>query len=123
MGRPNNGATNMSKDLDLKAIHETAINAAQTASKEYFNRYLHGVDQFPCGFAYVVINDNVRANSKLGKQLIELGYRKGYYSKRFERVMCSLRVQNVDVHEAGSNAYAQVLRDHGIDAGSYSRLD
>ena len=83
----------MSKDLDLKAIHETAINAAQTASKDYFNRYLHGVDQFPCGFAYVVINDNVRANSKLGKQLIELGFHKGHNSNRFERIIPSLLVK------------------------------
>lgn len=113
----------MNKDLDLKAIHSMAMDAAKTAANHYFQTKLHGVDCFPCGFAYVIIDDMVRVNSKQGKQLIELGFHKGHNSNRFERIIPSLRVQNAFVLETGSDAYAQVLRDHGINARSYSNLD
>ena len=114
----------MNKELDLNTIHQIAREAAKKAATEYFNTMLNGRDRLPCGFSYVVISDNVRANSKLGKQLEAVGFHKGYTSKRFERMNVSgLRVQNVDVHDAGSAAYAAVLRDHGIDACTYSNLD
>jgi hypothetical protein len=123
MGCPNNGAKTMNKDLNLVEIHQIAREAAKHAALEYFNNVLNGRDRLPCGFSYVVINDNVRANSKLGKQLEAVGFHKGT-SKRYEIGNVSgVHVQNVDTKEAACEAYAAVLRDHGIDACTFSRLD
>jgi DNA-directed RNA polymerase subunit N (RpoN/RPB10) len=110
--------------LDLTAIHAQASLAAETAAREYFINKLGGVDRFACGFAWVRIEQRIRANSKLGKQLESLGFDKGYTSKCFELWNPSrLHVQNVDTLEAGAQAYAKVLRDNGIEAYACSRLD
>ena len=36
---------------------------------------------------------------------------------------CGLHVQNIDIKEAGAEAYAKVLRNYGFDAYMGSRLD
>ena len=114
----------MTTTLNLTAIHEQASQAAQQAAKDYFVNKLGCVDRFACGFAWVRIEQNIRANSKLGKELLALGFDKGYTSKRFELWNPSrMPVQNVDTLEAGANAYAKVLRDNGIEAYGCSRLD
>lgn len=114
----------MTTTLNLTAIHAQASQAAQQAAKDYFVNKLGCVDKFACGFAWVRIEQNIRANSKLGKELLALGFDKGYTSKRFELWNPSrMPVQNVDTLEAGANAYAKVLRDNGIEAYGCSRLD
>jgi hypothetical protein len=114
----------MTTTLNLTAIHAQATQAAQQAAKDYFVNKLGCVDKFACGFAWVRIEQNIRANSKLGKELLALGFDKGYTSKRFELWNPSrMPVQNVDTLEAGANAYAKVLRDNGIEAYGCSRLD
>ena len=114
----------MTTTLNLTAIHAQASQAAQQAAKDYFVNKLGCVDRFACGFAWVRIEQNIRTNSKLGKELLALGFDKGYTSKRFELWNPSrMPVQNVDTLEAGANAYAKVLRDNGIEAYGCSRLD
>lgn len=110
--------------LTLAQIHEQASLAANKAAKAYFDKELGGKDRFPCGFAWVKIEKNVRETSKMGKELLALGFDKGWDSKRFELWNPSnFFVQNVDTLEVGAMAYAQVLRDNGIEAYAQSRDD
>lgn len=107
----------------VQMAHVKAMDAAQSAARAFSDKYFSGSDGGACGFAWVDIF-KVRSNSKLGRALAEVGFRKSYTG--------SLQLwnkwwpgQSVDAAEHGAVAYAVVLKQElGIDniyAGS--RLD
>ena len=100
----------------IEAIVITAEEAAHEAALKYFREQLNGRDNFPCGFAWVD-TIGVKGNTKLGRALKALNFS--------QRMWCpgKLPVQNVDVHYAGADAAAKVLRAYGIEAYANSRWD
>ncbi len=105
----------------LDRILGEASAAATIAGKKKYDEL--GGDRFMCGFAWVDIY-GIRGNSKLGKQLSALGIRKDSY-KKCHSVWdpAGLPVQNIDIKEAGAEAFAKVLSSYGFRAYAGSRLD
>ena len=111
---------------NLEAILAEAKAAAVAAANEMYEKI--GGDRYACGFAWVDIYEydgkKIRANSKLGKALIANGVRKHEWKKCFDIWNPSdLNVQNIDIKEAGAEAYAKVLKGYGFEAYMGSRLD
>ena len=108
---------------DIEAIHLDAVDAAREAAAKFFNEQLGGQDQFACGFAWVEV-PSAKGNTRLGKSLAQLGFRKSYGSKGMQLWNPSGHpAQNVDTKFHGAVAYARVLSAHGIEAGAMDRLD
>jgi hypothetical protein len=109
--------TNEQLDTILVQAYTAAIKAA---TKKYDEL---GGDRFMCGFAWVDIY-GIRGNSKLGKQLAGFGIKKDTYKKAFSIWdPAGLNVQNIDIKEAGADAFARVLESYGFTAYAGSRLD
>jgi hypothetical protein len=109
--------------IRVQMAHVKALDAAQKAAQAFAEKHMGGRDSGPCGFAWVDVY-KVRSNSKMGKALTEVGFRKSHQG--------SLQLwnkwwpgQSIDAAEHGATAYAIVMKDElGIDdcyAGS--RLD
>ena len=107
----------------VQAAHAKALDAAQQAAKAFADRHMNGRDGGPCGFAWVDIY-GVRSNSKLGKALAEVGFRKSYTG--------SLQLwnkwwpgQSIDAAEHGATAYAITMKQElGLESCyAGSRLD
>jgi hypothetical protein len=106
----------------VKATHVKAMAAAQTAAQAFSDRHFNGRDGGACGFAWVNVY-KVRSNSKLGKALSEVGFRKGY-GGGLQLWNQWWSGQSVDAAEHGATAYAQVLvQELNLEAYSGSRLD
>lgn len=110
--------------LQLSDIYE----AANKASKEYFNNQLGGQDSFPCGFAWVRVYPKFKGNTKEGrkerKELRRLGFELNYAGKVFE--MCNpsgLSVQNVNCQFVGAQAVAELVRQQGFTVYADSMPD
>lgn len=103
-------------------IHAEAIKAAREAATKFFKERLNGVDQYACGFAWVKI-PNVKLSTKVGKEIAKSGFSKSYTGGVELWNPSGMSVQNIDVKEAGADAYAAVLRSYGINAYAQSRLD
>ena len=91
---------------EVLAAHNEAMIAARNAAE--FFRSENG-DADACGFAWVEIYD-VRSNSKLGKALQSLGFRKSYTKSLQLWNPSKLGCQSVSILEAGAVAYARVLK-------------
>ncbi len=109
--------------IKVQMAHVKALAEAQAAAKAFSDKYFGGKDGGACGFAWVNIY-GVRSNSKLGKALAEVGFRKDYTG--------SLQLwnkwwpgQSVDAAEEGAQAYARVMKEElALDrCYSGSRLD
>jgi hypothetical protein len=75
-----------------------------------------------CGFAWVDVK--VRSNSKLGKALQDVGFRKswqGGYLQLWDPAQH--RGQSMDCKEVGAQAYADVFQAYGIEMYMGSRAD
>ena len=94
---------------------------AEAASRQKYRDI--GGDQYACGFAWVDVYVD-RTNSKQAKELIAAGFRKDYKPKCLSMWNPGqLNVQNIDIKEAGAEAYATYLRALGLNAYAGSRLD
>jgi hypothetical protein len=108
--------------IRVQMAHVKAMDAAQKAAREFSDKYFNGSDGGACGFSWVNVY-GVRSNSKMGKALSEVGFRKSYQG--------GLQLwnqwwpgQSVDAGEHGATAYAKVLKEElGLEAYSGSRLD
>jgi hypothetical protein len=107
----------------VQMAHVKALDAAQKAAKAFSEKHFNGGDGGACGFAWVNVYD-VRSNSKLGKALGEVGFRKSY-SGGLQLWNQWWPGQSVDAAEHGATAYAIVMKDElGLDKiYSGSRLD
>ena len=106
----------------VQAAHAKAMSAAQLAAQAFSDKHFGGRDGGACGFAWVNVY-KVRSNSKLGKALAEVGFRKDY-SGALQLWNKWWPGQSVDAAEHGATAYAQVIaQELNLEAYSGSRLD
>lgn len=111
------------ENLNIEQIITDAKAVAKQEAEKFYAERLGGQDAYSCGFAWVQIY-GVRANSKIGKQLTALGIKKDdYYKAHLVWNPSDINVQNIDTKEVGAEAFAKKLREHGIKAYAYSRLD
>jgi hypothetical protein len=106
--------------FDMLLIHSKAIRAAEKATAEFIEEY---GEPLYCGFAWVDVSVE-RSNSKLANLLKSVGFKRSWLPKRVQLWdPVKYHGQSMDVKEAGCRAYAEVLREHGIDAYMSSRPD
>jgi hypothetical protein len=111
--------------VKVQMAHARAIDAAQKASQAFADKYFGGKDGGPCGFAWVNVY-KVRSNSKMGKALAEIGFRKSYEGglQLWNGRAGWWMGQSVDASEHGATAYAKVMQEElKLDFYSGSRLD
>lgn len=104
----------------LTAMNMTVAQAkAQLATKDYILE--NGEHPFNCGFAWVVVKG---ARGNKAKMLKEFGF-----SKRYDGPGLSLwnpsnhHTQDMSAKMAGAEVFAKELREMGINAEAYCRLD
>lgn len=113
--------------MDAQALHDKAQAAAQKAVDDLIAK--HGVDSnlfFYCGFGWVRFKP-ARGKFVQFLKANNLGY-KAYnggwsYTPSINYPENSPIWQSMDLKEAAAAAYANVLRDEGIDAWMESRAD
>lgn len=111
--------TSIATDLNVADIHVEALQAAKKAESDFIAQY---GEPFYCGFAWVEVK--VRSNSKLGKALQAVGFRKSWQSGVLQLWNPGgSMTQSMDIKESGARAYADILRKHGIQAYMGSRAD
>lgn len=110
----------------VQYAHDVALQEARKASQAFALKHFGGGDDGACGFAWVNVY-GVKGNTRLGKALVSVGFRKSYTR--------GLQLwngrdgwyfgQSVDAAEAGAVAYAKKFREltgiESVYAGS--RLD
>ena len=113
--------TAFTKEQVISFVAQAKDEAARAANK-FFQEKLGGRDQFACGFAWVTVYE--KGSTKLGKALIEAGFRKSYTGGLQLWNPSGMYVQNVDTLEAGAEACAEFLCNTlGVKAYAGSRLD
>jgi hypothetical protein len=103
---------------NIESIHNTALEAARKAEADFIAR--HGEMAY-CGFAWVKVNE--KASTRLGRALKTVGFKKSYSGGLDFWNPGGSFTQSMDVKEAGASAYAEILKQHGIDAYMQSRAD
>jgi len=112
---------------NIGAVHVKAQKAAFEVATKFLNERMGGKDNYPCGFAWVTVSE--KGSTKMGRALKAIGFRKAYLDIQSNGGLelwnpSGLLVQNVDVKEAGAEAYAEVLRNElGVTAYAGSRCD
>ena len=112
----------MVTDQNFQDIHFTALDAAKTAADKFYQEKLNCQDMYACGFAWVNVY-GVKGNTKLGKLMKTLGFRKSYEGGLQLWNPSGHPCQNIDTKEEGAAAYAKILREAGLQAYSGSRMD
>jgi hypothetical protein len=108
--------------LKVEMAHVRAMAEAQAAAQAFADKYMGGQDAGACGFAWVNVY-KVRSNSKMGRALAAVGFRKSYEGG-LQQWNKWWRGQSVDAAEHGAVAYARVMNEElGLDFYSGSRLD
>jgi hypothetical protein len=103
---------------NIESVHNTATEAARKAEADFVAK--HGEMAY-CGFAWV--NVPVKASTKLGRALKEVGFRKSYHGGLDLWNPGGSFTQSMDIKEHGAVAYARTLVQYGIDAHMSSRAD
>lgn len=103
---------------NIESLHNTATSAAQRAEAEF--RAQHGEPGY-CGFAWVVVRE--KGSTKIGRAFKSVGFKPAYGGGLSLWNPGGSFTQSMDIKEAGAQAYADVLRQHGIDAYMSSRAD
>jgi hypothetical protein len=109
-------------------VHAEAVHAAKKAVADLLEKWTaqtggneYGEPMY-CGFAWVDVK--IRSNSKLGQAMQAQGFRKSYQAGYLQLWdPAEHRGQSMDCKEAGAQAYAEVLREYGINAYMGSRAD
>ena len=107
----------------VQLAHTKALAAAESAARAFSQKHMNGRDGGACGFAWVDVY-KVRSNSKLGKALQTVGFRKSY-TKTLQLWNKWWPGQSIDAAEHGAVAYATVMKQElGIqECYAGSRLD
>ena len=109
-------------DIEVEAIIKAAVAEASRHSKAYLEQHLLGVDNYPCGFAWVNIKPARGQFVKVMKKM-KLGRTDDYYGGYTVWNPSEWNGQNMDVKEAGARAFAAELRKHGLKCSVATRLD
>ncbi len=114
--------------VKVQMIHTEATSAAKAAVATLLDEWNAntGGNQYGepmyCGFAWVDIK--VRSNSKLGKALQSVGFRKSWQGGILQLWdPAQHRGQSMDCKEAGAQAYAAVWKTYGVNMSWGSRAD
>lgn len=108
---------------ELLEQHKRAIVAAKEAAA--IENAKLGPEQtrgFDCGFAWAHAPD-VRGNTKLGKQLMALGYHKYHPTGLTLWKPARSPTQSISVHLAGARAYVEAMKPSNIRFVVGSRYD
>ena len=112
----------------IQMIHTEATSAAKAAIAKFLDEWnsKSGGNQYGepmyCGFAWVDVR--VRSNSKLGKALQAVGFKKSWQGGVLQLWdPAQHRGQSMDCKETGAQAYADVFRSYGIEMYMGSRAD
>jgi hypothetical protein len=107
----------------VQLAHTKALAAAESAARAFSQKHMNGRDGGACGFAWVDVY-KVRSNSKMGKALQTVGFRKSY-TKTLQLWNKWWPGQSIDAAEHGAVAYATVMKQELGIAECYagSRLD
>lgn len=113
--------------IDMLELHKKAIVAAKIAAKQEDAKLAPETTRgFDCGFAWVHAPE-LRATSRAGKELMALGFTKGYPRglQLWYSHMHDVPTQSISVHQAAAAAYAEIMKDnpHGITFVTGSRYD
>lgn len=119
----------MITEINVHEVISEAVLAGQTAHDSAIpvpmgvtdGRETWVINEGVCGFAWVNVY-GIRKNSRLGKALIQCGFRKDDYEKAL-KFWVSTPTQSMERKEAYARAFATVLRQHGIKAYPASRMD
>lgn len=114
--------TTVTLSKPFSEIHAEATEAASAAAANLLNTMYGGKDNYPCGFAWVIV-EGVKLSTKVGKEFAKEGFSKSYYKGIEIWNPSKSNVQNMDVKYAGACAYASVLKKYGIKAYAQERLD
>ena len=114
----------LTQTLTEDLIRATAFRAADQFEQTHFPNGGWGA----CGFAWVTVYPEHKGNTRAGKAeravLQKLGFEKDWTGKAYQMWNPSkYGTQNVDTLEAGAQAAAQLLQQHGYKAYAGSRLD
>ena len=103
---------------------DTVLSEASVAAAIATRNYVSSHNRFDgCGFAWVTVY-KVRSNSKLGKVLAAVGFRKAYGGGLQLWNPSMNFTQSITALEEGAECYARILRDKlGLLAYAGSRLD
>lgn len=112
----NNDLSQAQVDAILDAAHRAAEREVNTLSNK------HGDCWGACGFSWVHIH-GVKGNSKLGRKLKAAGVRQDYTRTFQVWNPGGYGGQNIEIKEAGAQAYATVLKGYGFTAYAGSRMD
>jgi hypothetical protein len=109
-------------------IHAEATQAAKNAVAKLLDEWVANTggneygEPMYCGFAWVDVKE--RSNSKLGKALQAVGFKKSWQGGVLQLWdPAQHRGQSMDCKEAGAQAYAKVFQDHGVPMTWGSRAD
>jgi hypothetical protein len=107
-------------NIDMNVVIENARVAANEATNRYLSE--NGENPMGCGFAWVDVK--VRGNTKVGKFLKTVGFKKPYVGTGLSLWNPSASfTQDMDAKVAGARAFADVLNAAGIPASVGCRLD
>jgi hypothetical protein len=114
--------------VKVQMIHAEATSAARAAVSKFLDDWNsktggneYGEPMY-CGFAWVDVK--VRSNSKLGKALQAVGFRKSWQGGVLQLWdPAQHRGQSMDCKEVGAQAYADVFQAYGIEMYMGSRAD
>lgn len=113
--------------INPQEVADEVSVVSHAAAEKFFQEKLGGVDQYACGFAWVVVYPQFKGNTREGKAerrvLEKMGFRKSYTGGYQLWNPSKFPCQNVDTLEAGANAAADVLKSYGFKAYADSRLD
>lgn len=103
--------SNSVETMLVQSAHEKALQAARNAAQAFADKHFGGGDGGACGFGWVNVY-GVKGNTRLGKALASVGFRKAYGG--------GLQLwngrdgwyfgQSVDAAEEGARAYANVFK-------------
>ena len=108
----------------LSIVEEANLSAkeAATSRAEVFTKEFGHHDVGCCGFGWTVVE--VRSNTKVGKELQKYGFSRAYGVKGLQIWNPSaFPTQNIDIKEAGAEAFAYVMRKYNFESYSCSRMD
>lgn len=108
----------MIENLIPQVTAQAARDAAQ-ATNDWLVK--HG-DRDACGFAWVTVY-KVRSNSKVGKALAAVGFRKAYGGGLQLWNPSGSYTQSITAKEVGARVYADALTKLGLEAYCGSRMD
>jgi hypothetical protein len=104
--------------MNFEAIYKEALEEANKAATEYVKNNGEG---FPCGFAWVHLENGRSAFSQWSKKhgVASKHWHKGFYIWNPSKYA----TQSVDVLFVGALAFSNVLKKYGIECAAQSRLD